>query len=80
MSSLASREIRRYLLEFCPTPGYVLKLTRKKFEELVEDTIDVDISEQTESNGNRLKLLLKSSTDEQVTDLVNTLRELSAST
>jgi len=78
MSSLASKDIRRYLLEFSPQPGYVLKLSRIQFEELVEDTIDVDISEQQESNGTRLKLLLKSCTDEQVTNLVNALRALSA--
>lgn len=61
--------------EFSPkSDGYVLKLTRAQFEELVEDATDVDISETEGSNGNRLKALLKSSTDEQVEALVKALR------
>lgn len=64
------------MAEFSPSPGYVLKLSRKQFEELVEDTIDLDISEQHESNGNRLKSLLKSCTDDQVDSLITALRAL----
>ena len=62
--------------EFSPNPGYVLKLSRAQFEELVEDAVDVDISENEASNGKRLKALLKSSTDEQVESLVEVLRSL----
>ena len=60
--------------EFSPSPGYVLKLSRKQFEELVEDTIDQDISEMEGSNGNRLKQLLKLGTDDQVNSLIAALR------
>ena len=60
--------------EFSPSPGYVLKLSRKQFEELVEDTIDQDISEMEGSNGNRLKQLLKLGTDDQVNSLITALR------
>lgn len=76
MSSLTNKQIREHLAEFSSQPGYVLNLSRRQFEELVEDTIDVDISEQTESNANRLKSLLKSSTDDQVNALLVALRAL----
>ena len=76
MNSLTNKQIRNFMAEFSPSPGYVLKLSRKQFEELVEDTIDLDISEQHESNGNRLKSLLKSCTDDQVDSLITALRAL----
>jgi hypothetical protein len=76
MNQLTSKQIRALMTEFSPSPGFVLKLSRKQFEELVEDVIDVDISEQPESNGNRLKSLLKSCTDNQVYSLVTALRAL----
>lgn len=60
--------------EFSPSPGFVLKLSRKQFEELVEDAIDQDISEMEGSNGNRLKQLLKLGTDDQVNSLIAALR------
>ena len=76
MNQLTNKQIRELMSEFSPSPGYVLKLSRKQFEELVEDTIDVGISEQPESNGNRLKSLFKSCTDNQVYSLVIALRTL----
>ena len=76
MNSLSSKQRRELIKEFCPHPGYVLKLSRKQFEELVEDTIDVDISQVKESNGKRFEQLLKSSGDDQVTRLIAALREL----
>lgn len=75
MSTLTPKEIRELLLEFSPkSDGYVLKLTRAQFEELVEEATDVDISENTESNGKRLKSLFKTCTDEQVSALLTALR------
>ena len=75
MSTLTPKEIRELLLEFSPkSDGYVLKLTRAQFEELVEEATEVDISENTESNGKRLKSLLKTCTDEQVDSLITALR------
>ena len=75
MSTLTPKEIRELLLEFSPkSDGYVLKLTRAQFEELVEEATDVDISENTESNGKRLKSLFKTCTDEQVNSLITALR------
>lgn len=62
------------LVEFCPQPGYVLKLSRAQFEVLVEDILDIDISTMQESNGNRLKYLLQTCTDEQVEQLITALR------
>lgn len=76
MNQLTNKQIRELMSEFSPNPGFVLKLSRKQFEELVEDTIDLDISEQSESNGNRLKSLLKSCNDEQVDSLIAALRAL----
>ena len=77
MNSLTPKQIRELLHEFSPkADGYVLGLTRAKFEELVEDAIDIDVSENSESNGKRLKTLLKSCTDEQVNALVSALRAL----
>lgn len=76
MNSLTNKERRKLLAEFSPAPGYILKLTRKQFEELVEDSIDVDISEEPESNSKRFQNLLKSCTDEQISTLIAALREL----
>ncbi len=77
MNSLTPKQIRELLHEFSPkADGYVLGLTRAKFEELVEDAIDIDISENPESNGRRLKALLKSCIDEQVEALLTALRSL----
>lgn len=65
------------MLEFSPkSDGYVLKLTRAQFEELVEESTSIDVSENSESNGKRLKALLKSCTDEQVDALVGALRSI----
>ena len=74
MSTLTNKQIRELMSEFSPSPGFVLKLSRKQFEELVEDTIDQDISEMEGSNGNRLKQLLKLGTDDQVNSLIAALR------
>jgi hypothetical protein len=76
VNQLTNKQIRELMSEFSPSPGFVLKLSRNQFEELVEDTIDLDISEQPESNGNRLKSLLKSCTDEQVNSLIAALRAI----
>lgn len=74
MSTLTNKQIRELMSEFSPSPGFVLKLSRKQFEELVEDAIDQDISEMEGSNGNRLKQLLKLGTDDQVNSLIAALR------
>mgnify|MGYP001239259111 CR=1 FL=1 len=74
MSTLTSKQIRGFIDEFCPSVGYVLNFSRREFEDFVEESIDVDISDNTESNGKRLKKLLSECTDEQVTKLVNDLR------
>lgn len=77
MNNLTNKDRRDLLQEFSPRKdGYVLNLTRTQFEEFVEDTIDLDISETEGSNGNRLKSLLKSCTDEQVDSLIAALRAL----
>lgn len=74
MSTLTNKQTRELMSEFSPSPGFVLKLSRKQFEELVEDAIDQDISEMEGSNGNRLKQLLKLGTDDQVNSLIAALR------
>ena len=74
MNQLTNKQIRELMSEFSPSPGFVLKLSRKQFEELVEDAIDQDISEMEGSNGNRLKQLLKLGTDDQVNSLIAALR------
>ena len=75
MSTLTPKEIKELLLEFSPkSDGYVLKLTRAQFEDLVEESTGKDISEDTESNGKRLKYLLKTCTDEEVQNLISALR------
>ena len=75
MNNLTNKDRRDLLQEFSPKKdGFVLKLSRKQFEELVEDTIDQDISEMEGSNGNRLKQLLKLGTDDQVNSLIAALR------
>ena len=74
MNSLTSKEKRNLIKEFSPSPGFVLKLSRKQFEELVDDTIDVDLSPNGASNGARFKELLDKCTDEQITKLVTALR------
>ena len=74
MNKLTSKEKRELLIEFCPQPGYVLKLSRAQFEVLVDDATGIDISVDTTSNGSRLKGLLNSCTDEQITALLTALR------
>lgn len=78
MNSLNSKQIKSYMAEFSPSPGYVFNLTRAEFEELVDEAIDVDISHMSESNGTCLKHLLQTCTDEQVELFVAALRALSA--
>ena len=73
-----NKDIRKLLAEFSTKPGYILNLSRRQFEELVEDTLDIDISEQTESNANRFKQLLTAHSADEVEDLLTALRALSA--
>ena len=76
MNKLTPKEKRTLLTEFCPQPGYVLKLSRIQFEELVDDATGIDISADSSSNGARLKGLLNSCTDEQVNALLKALRAI----
>lgn len=76
---MTKKEIRTILTEFQgKSPGYILNLSRRQFEELVEDTLDIDISEQTESNANRFKALLTAHSADEVEDLLVALRALTA--
>ena len=70
MNSLTSKEKRELIKEFSPIPGFVLKLSRKQFEDLVDDTIDIDVSANGASNGARFKGLLETCSNEQVAKLV----------
>lgn len=69
-----NKQIRELYIELSTKPGYVLNLSRKQFEEIVEDVLDIDISEQPESNANRLKTLLKSLSDDQCNQLITAIR------
>ena len=71
-----NKDIRALLAEFSTKPGYILNLSRKQFEELVEDTLDIDISEQPESNANRFKSICKSHSIDELEDLLVALRAL----
>ena len=71
-----NKDIRKLLAEFSFKPGYILNLSRRQFEELVEDTLDIDISEQTESNANRFKQLLTTHSADEVEDLLTALRAI----
>ena len=75
MNDLTSKQIKELMLEFSPkSDGYVLKLTRAQFENLVEEATDIDISYNVWSNGKRLKKLLIESSNEQVDKLITALR------
>ena len=76
MNSLTNKQIRELMSEFSPSPGYILNLSRIEFEELVEDETGIDISEDYDSNGKRLKALLKSCSDVQANSLIAALRAL----
>lgn len=76
MNSLNPRTKRDLIAEFCPQPGYVLKLSRVQFEDLVYDSTGIDVSASSLSNGARFKELLNSCTDEQVTALLTALRAI----
>ena len=71
-----NKDIRKLLAEFSPKRGYILNLSRRQFEELVEDTLDIDISEQIESNANRFKQLLTAHSADEVEDLLTALRAI----
>ena len=74
-NDLTSKQIKELMLEFSPkSDGYVLKLTRAQFENLVEEATDIDISYNVWSNGKRLKKLLIESSNEQVDKLITALR------
>ena len=74
-NDLTSKQIKELMLEFSPkSDGYVLKLSRVQFEDLVEESTDIDISDNEESNGKRLKSLFKTCTDEQANSLITALR------
>ena len=74
---MTKKEIRTILTEFQgKSPGYILNLSRRQFEELVENTLDIDISEQTESNANRFKQLLTAHSADEVEDLLTALRAI----
>lgn len=76
-NDLTSKQIKELMLEFSPkSDGYVLKLSRAQFEDLVEEATNIDISDNEESNGKRLKSLLRTSTNEQVDKLITTLRNI----
>lgn len=70
-----NKQIRELFTELSTKPGHILNLSRRQLEEIVEDVLDIDISEQPESNANRLKTLLKSSTNEQCNQLIATIKE-----
>ena len=75
MNRLTNKQIRELMNEFSPkSDGYVLKLSRAQFENLVEEATDIDISDNEESNGKRLKSLFKTCTDEQANSLITALR------
>ena len=74
MNRLTNKQIRELMNEFSPSPGFILNLTRTKFEDLIEEATDIDISDNEESNGKRLKSLLKTCTDEQANSLITALR------
>ena len=77
MNNLTSKQIKELMLEFSPkSDGYVLKLSRSQFEDLVEESTNIDISETEESNGKRLKSLLRTCTDEQANSLIIALRAI----
>ena len=76
MNTLTAKDKRNLIKEFSPIPGFVLKLSRKQFEELVDDTIDMDLANNGASNGNRFKWLLDHCTDEQITALLASLRAI----
>ena len=71
---MTNKQIRVIMEELSPAPGYILNFTRVQLEELVEDVLDIDISEQPESNANRLKKLLKTLTDEQSALLITAIK------
>ena len=70
-----NKQIRELLTELSTKPGHILNLSRRQLEEIVEDVLDIDISEQPESNANRLKTLLKSLSDEQCKQLIAAIKE-----
>ena len=72
---MTNKQIRELLIELSPKPGHILNLSRRQLEEIVEDVLDIDISEQPKSNANRLKTLLKSLSDDQCNQLITAIKE-----
>ena len=70
-----NKQIRELFTELSTKPGHILNLSRRQLEEIVEDVLDMDISEQPESNANRLKTLLQSLSDEQCNQLIAAIKE-----
>ena len=79
MAQVTSKQARELLAEFMSKPGYILNLSRKQFAELVEQTTDVDIYDDEQSNSKRFTSLLYSLTDEQLANLLAALRAIKPS-
>ena len=71
-----NKQIRELFTELSPKPGHILNLSRRQLEEIVEDVLDIDISEQPESNANRFKQLLTAHSADEVEDLLTALRAI----
>lgn len=81
---LTSKQIKHIVREFELTPGYIHTssgpLSRAQFEQIFEDTLDIDILEPEfavlgNSVAKRFKYFLQTATDDQVDQILQTLRD-----
>ena len=80
MGSLKRREVKQLLIEFKATQGFFLDLTNNEFEELFENTLDIEIyddkySLRGNSKANRFQEFLRLESDELINKLLEQLRK-----
>lgn len=76
---MTSREIRKFMEEIQPSPGYVLDLGKNELADLVYDLTGLELEDYEQngiSNGKRLVTFLSSASEEQQAVVVAKLREL----
>jgi len=80
MSSLTSKQVRLTLKELSPKPGYIMSYTRNQFIELFDELeTDIDIMDSSfaiygDSVAKRFKAFLELASDEDVQQILDTIR------
>ena len=73
---MTPRQAKKVVASFTTAPGFILTLTRSELEDLVFDTIEVELESFTGSNANRLQQLLEQTPDELTAPIITQLQKI----